>query len=455
MTSDQKASKIQRYIFKGQQALDYGNYELAIDMFDEVLRLDYTSTYARKNMRTAQVALFKKSNLSSMSLSFQKFKKAFAAHKAKSLIKRGRGQEAIAETLLKIDPRDKDYIDIAVKAAEVAKLPEAAAITVEAAYTAGTKDVTLLKKVATYYTIAKNYDKAVDTYKKILEITPSDQSVLQLLKNTEAQRTISDGWEQTAGKVGGTRALLKDKDEAERLDRGNKAEITGSDIDKAAEEYIERLKVIPHDVNAARALARIYIKAKRYNDAISVLENITKIISSDPELDKMLSNAKLLAFDQLIAEKEKLGEDVTQIKAERDAFELEDLSSRVERYPNDGGLRFELGSLLVKHERYDEAIVHLQVAQKSIKNRLNSLYLLAKCFIAKGQVDLGVMQLETAAEAIPTMTELKMKVIYELAVCAEAAGDNEKAYNYYKDIYSNDVTFIDVETKMLELKKRI
>ena len=457
MTSDQKASKIQRYIFKGQQALDYGNYELAIDMFDEVLRLDYTSTYARKNMRTAQVALFKKSNLSSMSLSFQKFKKAFAAHKAKSLIKRGRGQEAmaIAETLLKIDPRDKDYIDIAVKAAEVAKLPEAAAITVEAAYTAGTKDVTLLKKVATYYTIAKNYDKAVDTYKKILEITPSDQSVLQLLKNTEAQRTISDGWEQTAGKVGGTRALLKDKDEAERLDRGNKAEITGSDIDKAAEEYIERLKVIPHDVNAARALARIYIKAKRYNDAISVLENITKIISSDPELDKMLSNAKLLAFDQLIAEKEKLGEDVTQIKAERDAFELEDLSSRVERYPNDGGLRFELGSLLVKHERYDEAIVHLQVAQKSIKNRLNSLYLLAKCFIAKGQVDLGVMQLETAAEAIPTMTELKMKVIYELAACAEAAGDNEKAYNYYKDIYSNDVTFIDVETKMLELKKRI
>lgn len=455
MTSDQKASKIQRYIFKGQQALDYGNYELAIDMFDEVLRLDYTSTYARKNMRAAQVALFKKSNLSSMSLSFQKFKKAFAAYKAKSLIKCGRGQEAmaIAETLLKIDPLDKDYIDIAVKAAEVAKLPEAAAITVEAAYTAGTKDVTLLKKVATYYTIAKNYDKAVDTYKKILEITPSDQSVLQLLKNTEAQRTISDGWEQTAGKVGGTRDLIRDKEEAERLDRGNKAEMVGDDIDKAAVDYIKRLEAIPHDVFAARALSRLYIKAKRYKEAIDVLEKVTKLVA-DPELDKMLSNAKLLAFSQLIAEKEKLGEDVTQIKAERDAFELEDLSSRVERYPNDGGLRFELGSLLVKHERYDEAIVHLQVAQKSLKNRLNSLYLLAKCFIAKGQRDLGVMQLETAAEAIPTMTELKMKVIYELAACAEAAGDNEKAYNYYKDIYSNDVTFMDVEAKMLELKKR-
>lgn len=457
MTSEQKASKIQKYILRGQQAVNWGNYELALDMFDEVLKLDYTSIYARKNMRAAQIAAFKKRSPSAFSLAMQKFKKTFAAHKAKQFIQNGKGPEAmaIAETLLEIDPLDKDYIDIAVRAAEAAKQPEAAAITIEAAYTAGDKDIALLKKVATYYTIAKNYDRAVDTYKKILELSPADQTVLQLLKNAEAQRTISDGWEQNAGKVGGTRALLKDKDEAERLDRGNKAEIAGSDIDKMAEEYIERLKVIPHDVNAARALARIYIKAKRYNDAISVLENITKIISSDPELDKMLSNAKLLAFDQLIAEKEKLGEDVAQIKAERDVFELEDLSSRVERYPNDGGLRFELGSLLVKHERYDEAIVHLQVAQKSIKNRLNSLYLLAKCFIAKGQTDLGVMQLETAAEAIPTMTELKMKVIYELAACAEAAGDNEKAYNYYKDIYSNDVTFMDVEAKMMEIKRKM
>ena len=457
MTSEQKANKIQKYILRGQQAVNWGNYELALDMFDEVLKLDYTSIYARKNMRAAQIAAFKKRSPSAFSLAMQKLKKVFTARKAKQLIQNGKGPEAmaIAETLLEIDPLDKDYIDIAVKAAEAAKLPEAAAITIEAAYTVGSKDTTLLEKVATYYIIAKNYNKAVDAYKKILDINPSDQRIVQLLKNAEARRTMADGWEQTAGKVGGTRDLLKDKAEAERLDRGNKAEITGDDVDKAAAEYIKRLEVIPHDANAARALARIYIKAKRYNDAISVLENITKIISSDPELDKMLSNAKLLAFDQLIAEKEKLGEDVTQIKAERDVFELEDLSSRVERYPNDGGLRFELGSLLVKHERYDEAIVHLQVAQKSIKNRLNSLYLLAKCFIAKGQADLGVMQLETAAEAIPTMTELKMKVIYELAACAEAAGDNEKAYNYYKDIYSNDVTFMDVETKMMELKKRI
>lgn len=361
----------------------------------------------------------------------------------------------IVESLLDINPLDKEYIDLAVKVFDAANHVEASAITIEALYVLWPKDVKLLETVATYYTLAKNYDRAVDTYKKILELLPNDQRIMQLLKNAEAKRTISDGWEQMAGKEGATRELLKDKAEAERLDRGNKAEITGSDVDKAAEEYIERLKVIPHDANAARALARIYIKAKRYNDAISVLENITKIISSDPELDKMLSNAKLSAFDMLIEERKKRGEDYTEVQAERDLFELEDLTSRVERYPNDGGLRFEVGSLMLKHKRYDDAIRHLQIAQKSLKNRLDSMYLLAKCFIAKGQKDLGVMQLETAAEAIPTMTDLKKKILYELALCAEDSAEDEKAYNYYKDIYSNDVTFMDVESRMMFLKKMI
>ena len=455
MTSEQKANKIQKYILKGQQAVNWGNYELAVDMFDEVLKLDYTSIYARKNMRIAQIAAFKKRSPSAFSLAMQKFKKAFAAHKAKHLIQNGKGPEAmaIAETLLKIDPLDKDYIDIAVKAAEVAKLPEAAAITVEAAYAVGSKDTALLEKVATYYIIAKNYSKAVAAYKKILDINPSDQRIMQLLKNTEAQLTIASGWEQNAGKQGGTRNLLANPEQAAQLDKQNAAQLVGDDVDLAAKEYLQRLAANPSDMNASRVLARIYLKAKRFQEAIKVLEKATAR-TSDPELDKMLSGAKLSAFDAIIEERKKRNEDYATIQAERDQFELDDLMTRVERYPNDMHLRYELGSLYVKYEYYDEAIKHLQIAQKSPKDRLEALYLLAKCFIAKGQTDLGVMQLETVAEAIPTMTELKMKVIYELAACAEAAGDNEKAYNYYKDIYSNDVTFMDVEAKMMELKKR-
>ncbi len=68
---------------------------------------------------------------------------------------------------------------------------------------------------------------------------------------------------------------------------------------------------------------------------------------------------------------------------------------------------------------------------------------------------MAVMQLETARDAIPTMDELKKKVVYQLGLCAEQAGDIEKAYQYYKDIYATDVGFEDLSERMLSLAQQL
>ena len=75
------------------------------------------------------------------------------------------------------------------------------------------------------------------------------------------------------------------------------------------------------------------------------------------------------------------------------------------------------------------------------------------CFLKKGQTDMAVMQLETARDQIPTMDDLKKKVVYQLGLCAEEAKDYEKAYSYYKDVYSADVTFGDLNERMLKIGK--
>ena len=43
------------------------------------------------------------------------------------------------------------------------------------------------------------------------------------------------------------------------------------------------------------------------------------------------------------------------------------------------------------------------------------------------------MQLETALSQLPTMNELKKKVMYQLGLCAEDAGDDEKAPSLIKE----------------------
>jgi hypothetical protein len=51
------------------------------------------------------------------------------------------------------------------------------------------------------------------------------------------------------------------------------------------------------------------------------------------------------------------------------------------------------------------------------------------------------------------MDDLKKKVVYQLGLCAEETQDYEKAYNYYKDVYSSDVTFGDLNERMLKIGK--
>jgi len=75
------------------------------------------------------------------------------------------------------------------------------------------------------------------------------------------------------------------------------------------------------------------------------------------------------------------------------------------------------------------------------------------CFAGKGQRDMAIMQLETANEQLPIMDELKKKVVFALGKLAEEAGDIEKAFGYYKDVYGADISFEDIATRMERIYK--
>ena len=451
------AQKAQNFTNRGRQALESGRYELAMDMLKEAVAAAPDVLETRKLLRAAQIANFKTNGKAGLGA---KLGYMMARQKIMGLVKKGQGKEAMAEAeeLLCKNPLDPDNIEAAVKAAEAAGKTDHAAITIEAAYECSNKDPALLERVATYYQMAKNWSKARDAYQKLSEIKPGDQRVLQLLKNTEAQATMNAGWEQTAGKKGGFQALIANKEQAKKLDQANKAVITGDDAEALIQEKLAQIEKEPKNMNFRRALARLYIQNKRYAEAIECLQSAIESAGvMDPELDRMLSQTTIQYYDQQIEALTQNGQsaEAEQMKADRDQFVFDDLAARVERYPNDLHLRFELGVQYFTYGYYDEALEHLQLAQKSPKDRLWALYYLAMCFLAKEQTDMAVMQLETARDAIPTMDDLKKKVVYQLGLCAENAGDLEKAYQYYKDVYSTDVGFEDLGTRMMAVSQAL
>lgn len=451
------AQKAQNFANRGRQALETGRYDLAVEMLMEAVSAAPDILETRKLLRTAQVANFRKNGKVGFGA---KLGYMMARQKIMGLVKKGKGDEAMAEAekLLCQNPLDADNIEAAVKAAEAAGKAEHAAISIEAAYECSNKDPALLERVATYYTMAKRWDKVRDAYQKLAEIKPGDQRVLQLLKNAEAQATMNAGWNETVGKKGGFQALIANKEQAAKLDAANKAVVTGDDAELLIQEKLKQIEAEPKNMNARRALARIYIQGKRYYEAIDVLQQAIAVSGTmDPELDRMLSQTKVQYYDQQIEALRANGqeEEAVNMEGEKNQFVFDDLAARVERYPNDLHLRFELGKQYFTYGYYDDALTHLQLAQKSPKDRLWALYYLAMCFLSQGQTDMGVMQLETARDAIPTMDELKKKVVYQLGLCAEAAGDLQKAYQYYKDVYSSDVGFEDLSERMLAVSQAL
>ena len=452
------AQKAQNFTNRGRQALETGKYDLAVDMLMEAVSAAPDVLETRKLLRAAQIANFRKNGGKTGFLAKLGF--AAARQKIMGLVKKGDGASAMAEAekLLCQNPLDPDNIEAAVKAAESAGKADHAAITIEAAYECSNKDPSLLERVATYYTMAKRWDKVRDAYRKLSELKPGDQRVLAMLKNAEAQATMNAGWTDTVGKKGGFQNLIANKEQAAKLDAANKAVVTGDDAEMLIQEKLKQIEAEPKNMNARRALARLYVQSKRYYEAIDVLQQAIEASGTmDPELDRMLSQTKTQYYDQQIEILRSQGkaDEADQLEQEKNQFVFDDLAQRVERYPNDLHLRFELGKQYFTYGYYEDALSHLQLAQKSPKDRLWALYYLAMCFLYQGQVDMGVMQLETARDALPTMDDLKKKVVYQLGLCAESAGDLEKAYQYYKDVYSTDVGFEDLGERMLAVSQAL
>ena len=292
------AQKAQNFTNRGRQALESGRYELAVDMLMEAVSAAPDVLETRKLLRAAQIANFRKNGKGGFGA---KIGYMMARQKINGLIKKGQAEEAMAEAenLLKQNPLDADNIEVAVKAAEAAGKTDHAAITVEAAYECSNKDPALLERVATYYSLAKRYDKARDAYQKLAEIKPGDQRTQQLLKNTEAQATMNAGWEQTAGKKGGFQNLIANKEQAKKLDQANKAVITGDDAEALIQEKLQQIQKEPKNMNARRALARLYVQNKRFEEAVACLDEAIQAAGSmDPELDRMRSQATIQYYDQ-------------------------------------------------------------------------------------------------------------------------------------------------------------
>jgi len=449
-------SKTSRDSFnRGFTALERGNVDYAIEMLSACVDESPRFMRAWKFLRAAEVKRARKKTVSRLSSGIDAAVKLPTYLSALGLLKSGKHQAAMmmAERLLRDNPENSQYGRLFAEAAAAFDLPEAAILTLETVRDSNPEDVAVLSWLGALYQKLGRMRSARECFERLCEISPNDPSALKQLKDAMALDSMSsDGWEKNADKAGTFRDMLKDSDEAALLEQGAKSAKSDTGLDTLIADMKQKVEAEPNNINYRRGLANMYLQKREFAAAITILEEAVALNPGDPELERTLGNARARFFESRIEQRRQAGDEegAAELDNELLQFRFDDLQSKVERYPNDLQLRFDWGVMLYENDYVNEAIQQFQLAQRSAKNRVLSLYYMGVCFRSKKQYDIACRQLETALTSLPIMDANKKKVLYELGEITGLMGDAKKAADYFMQIYQSDIAYLDVASRIEE-----
>jgi len=447
VTLEQAPRKARELFDKGFAAMERGNLDYAMDMFMGALDLEPKLLSARKYLRAAQIKKKGKPGALAHALSslagFPQLLSVMSTAKKKP-------QAALKtiEKLLRQDPLNLTFLNLLDQTACAAGMPEVAVQSLEVAKEHYPRDVKLIERLGMLYLDLNETQKAKGCFEDLVRLRPKDQRALKLLKDSAALDTMrSGGWEGAKS----YRDVMKDAKEAEVLEQQSKAVRAESGLDSLIQDTLAKIEREPQNVNYKRALADLYARAHRYDDAIRLLEETFRATGgADPEVEKALTLAKARKYDHEIQTLAEAGQqtEADALTREKDEFLFANAQDRVRRYPNDLMFKYDLGVMLFDRGELNEAIRQFQQSHRNPQRRIRSLYYLALCFKGKNQFDLAAEQLEKAASELPIMDDTKKDVLYDLAGIYEQMGQGEKAVALYKQIYAVDIGFKDVSARI-------
>ncbi|MDD3116175.1 MAG: tetratricopeptide repeat protein [Victivallaceae bacterium] len=198
-----------------------------------------------------------------------------------------------------------------------------------------------------------------------------------------------------------------------------------------------------------RQLGDYYCQLGAYDKAVEYFQELMKEGEDfDPAIDKYLEKAMLARWNEKIASEP---EHAAAIEREMFLYQLERAENRVELYPNDSGLHFELGELYFKDGNFDSALDEFEQSKNNPALRTESNLYIGRCFIEKHNFPSAVEPLVEAIKEMARIDQEKMDAMYCLAEVYEELGMDDEALETYKEIYRSDISFKDVASRIEEL----
>lgn len=439
---------------KGVFALERNNLDYAIELLLAVIKSEPAFLAGRDALRRAgskkagaATGLFKKFVSSAGS--------SPALAKAKFLVE-SQPLEAlfIAEQVIAGDPRNNLAHDIFAKAALASDLPRSAILSLEAMRQDSPADKEVSIRLSEAYTAIGLNDKAESVLAALLRHHPNDPRLSEIAKNISAKRTLNEGgYESLADGKGSFRDILKDKGEANRLEQESRITKDATQSQNLIDQYLARLATDPGNLKLLKNIAELYAQQKDYYRAIEFYHKIEVIPGAmDATLEQARNEMIVRRYNQVIEQLDPAAENYEAQKAalvaERDSFILNDCIARVERFPTDKAIRYELGVLYFNLGRIADALPEFQQAENNPHRRIQAMLYSARCLAARNMNDMAARKLQNALKEKVGVDDERKELLYTLGCVLEKMGKKEEAMDQFKQIFEVDMKFRDVEERV-------
>jgi len=436
------------------RALDAGrkkNWDYAIELMLNVLGKEPTFQVARKELRKVEAE--KSNKLGFVSKLIAKLKASFKVPKLRILAKKSPMKAVLEyEKLLGKNLYNNTVLNALADAAASKEMYYISIEALEIIHDKHPKNESNLRKLAGYYQDVKDGMAYLQIFQEIGNMHSNDLTVQAEVRSALAYSTMHKAsWE----KEGTTqeKAHNKESGAAEQIAEGSLHDENQAAV--LVEKYTKELETNDSS-EIRRKLAEAYCMLKEYEKAIEQLNAIQENLGSmDPAVDKLIEAAYIANIGANIKELsdnptqyEAPEEQIVDLQQHRIQYRLKRAKERVDAYPNDTQLHYDMALMLFETEDYDGALEEFQNARKNPQRKLSCVLYIGRCFEKKNQFDMAVDQFKEALAGMQDKSNEKMETLYYLGIAHEALEQNDKALENFKEIYQHNINYKDVAQRI-------
>jgi len=453
-----------KLVERAREAVKKKNYDYAVELFLEHLKVTPADVEARKELRAVERERHKVNPPGMM----QRGKIALMVSTARSMPVSKKDPEKTminCEETLKADPTAVPVLLKLGEACSYANQNDVAIFVFEDALTLDPKNADGLRLLGRVFRAVDKMEKALACFERLKKILPQDQEANNMVRDIPAQMT-SRRVTNADGTGKGYQDLI-DKDAAKKLEQLSSRVRTPEQARERIEEQLAEIAEIEAkggkvENKTWRLMADWAVMAKDWEKALEFFDKAIAAKPDDYSSKEGKGDVQIKRYEESIKKFQtalKKTPDDANIKGKLEkteaqllAFVITEYTTRVEAHPTEYQLRLRLGKALYENDQIDEAIKQLQQAKQASLCKGEAGYYLGRAFGMKKKIyNLAVKELEAAREDMPEMDDLKKKITYLLGGLHEAAKKNEKALAEFSSIAETDYNYRDVTQRMEKL----